>query len=94
MRVRYTPQAHRDLVQIIEYLVERSPGGARNVRRAIDRTTQLISEHPYAGRLAGEGEARVLPAGRYPYWIYWIVEDGEAWIVHIRHAARRRWTAP
>jgi toxin ParE1/3/4 len=94
MRVRYTPQARNDLTQILAYLIERSPGGARNVRSAIDRTIQLIGEHPHAGRLAGEQGTRVLPAGRYPYLIYWSIEAGEAWIVHIRHAARRRWTAP
>ena len=60
----------------------------------IERTLQLIGEHPQAGRIAGEQGTRVLPAGRYPYWIYWIVEADEVWIVHIRHAARQRWQAP
>src|SRR5688500_12177607 len=35
---------------------------------------------PHAGRLAGEQGTRVLPAGRYPYLIYWSIEAGEAWI--------------
>ena len=80
MRVRYTPRARNDLIQILDYLMQRSPGGARNVRRAIERTLQLIGEHPQAGRIAGEQGTRVLPAGRYPYWTYWIVEADEAWI--------------
>ena len=46
MRVRYTPRARNDLIQILAYLIERSPGGAHNVRRAIDRTIELIGEHP------------------------------------------------
>jgi plasmid stabilization system protein ParE len=94
MRVRYTPQARNDLLGILEYLNDRNPGGARNVRRAVDRTLRLIGEHPQAGRLAGEGETRVLPAGRYPYLIYWSIEGNDAWIVRIRHGARRRWRAP
>jgi plasmid stabilization system protein ParE len=92
MRIRYTPRARNDLIQILDYLTERSPGGARNVRR--DRTLRLIGDHPQAGRVAGEEGTRVLPAGRYPYLVYWIVENDEAWILHIRHAARRPWPAP
>ncbi|MCC7346502.1 MAG: type II toxin-antitoxin system RelE/ParE family toxin [Variibacter sp.] len=92
MRVRYTSQARNDLAAILEYLAERSPGGARNLRRAFDRTLRLIGEHPASGRLVEEEGTRVLPALPYPYLIYWNVEGGEAWILHIRHAARHPWT--
>ncbi len=91
MRVRYTPRARSDLESILRYLDECSPLGARNVKRAIQKTIELIGEFPEGGRRAGEQETRVLPAGRYPYLIYWGIEDGEAWIVHIRHARRRPW---
>src|SRR5215472_12733520 len=79
----------RDLHDIIRYLSEISPQGARNVKRAMDRTVELIGQYPESGRSAGEQRVRVLPAGRYPYLIYWSVEAGEAWIVHIRDARRR-----
>jgi plasmid stabilization system protein ParE len=91
MRVRYTPRARSDLQSILQYIDERSPLGARSVKRAIRKTIELIGEFPEGGRRAGEQAARVLPAGRYPYLIYWSVEGGEAWIVHIRHASRRPW---
>jgi hypothetical protein len=39
--------------------------------------------------LSGEEGSRVLPAGRYPYLIYWTIEAGEVWLVHIRNARRR-----
>jgi hypothetical protein len=42
--------------------------------------------------MSDEQATRVLPAGRYPYLIYWSVEGGEAWIVHIRDARRKPWT--
>jgi plasmid stabilization system protein ParE len=70
-----------------------SPRGARNVKRAIQRTVELIGEFPEGGRPVGEQAARVLPAGRYPYLIYWSVEAGEVWLVHIRHARRQPWDA-
>jgi hypothetical protein len=49
-----------------------------------------VAEHPFCGRQAGEPEVRVIPVGRYPYLIYWIIEAREIRIVHLRHAARER----
>jgi len=91
MKVRYTPRARSDLQSILQYIDERNPLGARNVKRAMQKTIELIGEFPEGGRRAGEQDTRVLPAGRYPYLIYWSIEGGEAWIVHIRHARRRPW---
>jgi len=91
MKVRYTPRARSDLRSIIEYIAERNPAGARNVKHALDRTMELIEQFPQAGRRVDEQNTRVLPVGRYPYLIYWAVENGEAFILHIRHGARRPW---
>jgi len=91
MRVRFTPRARTDLRQILEYLDQRSPQGARNVKFAIKKTIQFIGWYPQAGRIGGVKETRVLPVGRYPYLIYWAVEGSEVWLIHIRHAARRPW---
>ncbi len=91
MRVRYTSRARGDLSGILKYIDERSPQGARNVKRAIQKAIELIGEYPSSGRRAGEQEARVLPVVRYPYLIYWSIEAGETWIVHIRHTARQPW---
>ena len=91
MRVRYTPRARSDLAAILTYLDRRSPQGAHNVKRSIRKTIELIGQFPLAGRRTGVQDTRVLPAGQYPYLIYWSVEAGEALLVHIRHAARRPW---
>ncbi len=91
MRVRYTPRASGDLSAILAYLDERSPQGARNVKRTLNKAIALIGRHPQIGRKSKVQETRVFPAGRYPYLIYWSIEGGEVWIVHIRHAHRRPW---
>ena len=91
MRVRHTRRSRADLQAILDYIDSRNPQGARNVKRAIQKTIDLIGEHPQVGRPAGEQNTRVLPVGRHPYLIYWTIEAGEVWIVHIRHAARRPW---
>jgi len=89
MRVRYTPRAHDDIVSILTYLERHSLQGARNVARAMHKTIELIAQFPHSGRPADESGTRVLPVGRYPYLVYWTAETNDAWIVHIRHTARR-----
>ena len=91
MKVRYTPRARDDLRAVLAHIEQRSPQGARNVARSLRKTIELIGQFPQSGRLAGEQGTRVMPVGRYPYLVYWSIEGGAAWIVHIRHAARRPW---
>jgi len=91
VRIRYTSRARNDLTTIFAYVEQHSPQGARNIAQALHKTVELIGQFPQSGRLAGEEQTRVLPVGRYPYLIYWSVEQDEAWIVHIRHTARRPW---
>ena len=91
MSVRYTPRSRGDLSAILEYVERESPRGARSVKKAIKGTIELIGQFPEGGRLAGVEAVRVLPAGRHPYLVYWSVEGGDAWIIHIRHSGRSRW---
>ena len=91
MKVRYTPRAAGDLADILSYLDERSPQGAQNVKKALHKAVALIGRHPQIGRNSNVEDTRVFPVGRYPYLIYWSIEAGEVWIVHIRHARRRPW---
>lgn len=79
------------LRQVIDYLSNQNLQGAHNVKRALDATIDLIGDFPQCGKLAGEQGVRVLPVGRYPYLVYWSVEAGEAWVVHIRDGRRKPW---
>jgi toxin ParE1/3/4 len=49
MIVRYTRRAQGDLTKILDYLDERSPRGALNVRLAVKRTIDTISRNPSIG---------------------------------------------
>lgn len=91
MIVRYTPRARGDLDKILVYLDERSPKGAKHVHYSIKRVVELIGEYPHSGRTIEEQNTRVLPVGRYPYLIYWSIEAGEVWILHLRHTSRQPW---
>jgi toxin ParE1/3/4 len=50
MRVRYSPRAFAERETIFEYIEERSPQGARNVKRAIVNAIRLLGSQPYMGQ--------------------------------------------
>jgi plasmid stabilization system protein ParE len=91
MIVRYTRRAQDDLANILNYLDRRSPRGALKVKLAIKRTIDTISQNPNIGRATRVETIRGLPVGRYPYLVFWTVEAGEIWVLHIRHGARSVW---
>ncbi len=91
MIVRYTRRARGDLAKIFSYLDERSPRGGLSVRLAFERTIDTISHNPSIGYPTGGRGIRGMPVGRYPYLVFWAVEAGEIWVLHIRHGARRVW---
>lgn len=91
MIVRHTRRAQGNLTKILNYLDERSPRGALNVRLAIKRTIDTISHNPSIGHATARRAVRGMPAGRYPYLVFWTVEAGEIWVLHIRHGARTVW---
>ena len=89
MRVRYTPQAFADRERILEYLRERSPGGARRVLASIRDTVRLLGEHPHSGYNTNDPEVRVKFVVQYPYKIFYRVRNDVVEIAHIRHTSRR-----
>jgi plasmid stabilization system protein ParE len=66
MIVRYTRRAQDDLTKILNYLDERRPRGALNVRLAIKRTIDTISHNPSIGHATPRRAVRGMPVGRYP----------------------------
>jgi toxin ParE1/3/4 len=89
MRVRYTPEAFADRERILEYLAERSPGGARNVATSIRDAVAQLGDQPHSGYRTDNPEVRVTFVVRYPYKIFYRVHDDVVEILHIRHTSRR-----
>ena len=85
MIVRYTRRAQGDLAKVLNYLDERSPRGALSVRLAIKRTIDTISHNPSIGHPTARRAIRGISV------VFWTVEAGEIWVLHIRHGARRVW---
>lgn len=89
LKTRLSPRAISDLDSIREFLVPRSPRGAKSVRPAIAETIALLEKFPRAGRESTIPGVRVIPVVRYDYLIYHKVGTDEVVILHIRHGARR-----
>jgi plasmid stabilization system protein ParE len=62
MKLRFTPQAARDLVGIADYIRERNPDAAQQVRAAILDSLQNLILFPQAGRAqTTEGVRKLSP---------------------------------
>ena len=91
MRLRFTPQAQKDIEKIYAYLNQRSPSGAYNVSVAIYAAARFIAERPKASPLTEKPNVRVKVLRRYRYKIFYHVIGDPVEILHIRHTSRRPW---
>jgi toxin ParE1/3/4 len=90
VKVHFTERAAEDLESIHSYLAARSPAGARNVQLAMQATFAQLADFPYSGRAQTRPRLRKLGVPRYPYNVYYTVDDvaDEVIIVTVRHTAR------
>jgi len=89
MKVRYSPQARDDLLDIFNYLNERSPHGAANVMRAIYAGIQFLAENPAASQETNHRNVRVKIVRRYNFRIFYWLDRDSIDLIHIRHTSRR-----
>jgi plasmid stabilization system protein ParE len=87
--LRYTPRAAAELAEVLAYVENRSPAGARHVQARIQAIINLLLEHPQSGRLTSNGRLRRMVVAPYPYLIFYEATE-DAIVIHgVRHAARR-----
>jgi addiction module RelE/StbE family toxin len=91
MKVRYTRRAFRDREAIFDYLEKENPEAAREILAFIDAKIRDLETMPERHPLVKELGVRVLWLSRYPYLVYYRIQEKEIAIIHIRHAARRPW---
>jgi plasmid stabilization system protein ParE len=92
MKLRFTPRATQDLVDIADYVRAHNPAAAQRVRAAILASLQSLIRHPYIGREQTLAGVRKLVTRRYPYLVYFTVEAAteEIVVLAIQHPARAR----
>lgn len=91
MPLRFTRDALRDLDEISSYIAERNVGAAAAFLSAVDVVTQRLAQFPRSAAETEMDGVRAAQVLRFPYIVFYTVEDGAGVIVHyVRHAARLR----
>jgi toxin ParE1/3/4 len=94
MRVRYTPRARRDIDAILAHIAADDPEAAQRVGRTILKTIKMVGARPYLGIMGTrDPTTRSRLTYPYPYRVHYRLIGDEVWILHVRHTARRPWTA-
>lgn len=90
MKVRYSTRALIQLEQIHDHIARRNPRAASTVTRRIKRSVELLADFPFMYRQTRLPEIRVLPVVRYPYLVFYTVDEAaqEVTVLRIRHSAR------
>jgi toxin ParE1/3/4 len=87
VRVRWTPEALEDRLQIWDYIAAEDPQAAVRMDQRIADTVSLLQEHPEMGRTGIIACTREL----IPHENYRVVYEialGAIWILAVVHAAR------
>ena len=91
MRVRFSPQARDDLEAISAYYRAISPHLANAIIFQIERRIDQLSRLPLIAPQTDEPGIRELIVLRYPYKVYYRIDDRGVEVMHIRDARRRPW---
>jgi toxin ParE1/3/4 len=89
LKVVLTPRALSDLIGIRDYLLDRSPVGAENVRRLISATIERLGSYPSLGRDRPELGVRSIGVPKYGYTIYYRAKVDAIEIIHVRDDRRQ-----
>jgi toxin ParE1/3/4 len=92
MKLRFTRRAIQDLSVIADFIRERNPEAALRVRNAIIESLQALALFPFIGRQQNTIGVRKLVTRRYPYLVYYTVDEAseEIVIITVQHPARDR----
>jgi toxin ParE1/3/4 len=88
VKIQYTNPAASDLANVLDYLVAKSPQGARRVQQRLRAIERLLVQFPLTGEATRLAWLRRVTAVPYPYLIFYEVTP-DAIIIHaVRHNAR------
>ena len=92
MKLRFTPRAAQDLIDIADHIRERNPEAALRVRATILESLQNLVLFPQVGRQQKVEGVRKLVTRQYPYLVYYTADEAaeEIIIIAIQHPARER----
>jgi plasmid stabilization system protein ParE len=87
MRLIYHPQAEVELIAAARFYESRSPGlGSRFLAEVDAAVMQILANPTMWGIVEGNSRRRIL--NRFPFAIYYRIEDDELWILVVKHHSR------
>ena len=88
--IRYLPRAVRQLDEIFTYIADRNPAAAGRVVGTIRRIIERLGDFPYSSRPSEVPGVRELPIVRYPYIVFYAVDDEarEVRVLRVRHTSQ------
>lgn len=91
MKVRWSDSALAELEDIFSYIFERNRSAATSVVRRIEELAALLEQFPLAGHLTDEAGVRAISVVRYPFLVFYTVNENAAEVVilHVRHTSRQ-----
>jgi len=93
MKLRFTPRAESDLVEIHDFIATENPAAADRVRSAILAKAKVAARKPYLGMQSGSSKRlRSILVTPYQYRIHYSITVDKLVVLHIRHTARRSWS--
>ena len=93
MRVVWTEAALADLDDILSYTATNYPTLVDSLERRIRAVIERLGAWPKSTRTVEQRpDVRVVPLIRYPYRVFYRINDDRVEILHIHHAARDPWT--
>jgi toxin ParE1/3/4 len=92
MKLRFTPLATANIIEIADYIHKQNPHAANRVRAAIYESLQTLLLFTHVGRNQRVEGVRKFVTPKYRYLIYYTVNDADEEIVilNVKHPARRR----
>ena len=89
-RIRYLPKAVRQLDEILSYIATHNRSAAHRVAGTIRRSIERLAEFPYSSRASEVPGVRELPIVRYPYIVFYSVNDEtrEIHVLRVCHTAQ------
>jgi toxin ParE1/3/4 len=89
-KIRYRPTALTQLDAIFSYIATHDRPAAERVIAYIRRTIGRLSNFPYSARPSEVPDIRELPIVRYPYIVFYAVDEDrrEVLILRVRHTSQ------
>jgi toxin ParE1/3/4 len=90
VKIRYRPASLAQLDRIFTYVAEQNPDAAGKVLALLKRSIDRLADFPFSGRPSEMAGIRELPIVRYPYIVFYTVNDArqEVVILRVRQASQ------